>query len=152
MAPFVVVLGCGGPKTEPTPVPPRPPAFADAGLLDAEVASTSVDAAPSSSLDATGPIACYRGRCNPPPPEAARPSSYSGKVVSMAQRGSTFEVVIVLDRGHRVEKGWLVEFLDDDDHVLPEATGYVSQVGSREVTAMIRGKLLPSKHVRLHVP
>jgi len=70
----------------------------------------------------------------------------------MAQRGSTFEVVIVLDRGHRVEKGWLVEFLDDDDHVLPEATGYVSQVGSREVTAMIRGKLLPSKHVRLHVP
>ena len=94
MAPFVVVLGCGGPKRQPEPAPARPPVAVqptdatstpDAPPLDADAAEAS--ASPPT------PTACYRGRCNPPEP----PHRAYGTVTWVNRR----EFVVVIDDDRR---------------------------------------------------
>jgi len=148
VAPFVVVLGCGGPKHEPMPGPTRLPvasAPSDATVSD----GTVIDSGTVPSPDADGPVACYRGHCNPPPP-AVRPRSVPGKIVAMSRRGDMVEVVIV--PAGEVDGSWQVVFIDNDGNDLPNTRAAITKVMDRTVVVLVPGKDLPSGRVRVFDP
>ena len=157
MAPFVVVLGCGGPKREPAPGPAHPPVASsplDAGRAappgDATVSDgTVIDPGTVPSPDADGPVACYRGHCNPPRP-AERPRSVSGKIVAMSRRGDMVEVVIA--PAGEVDGSWQVVFIDNDGNDLPNTRAAITKVMDRTVVVLVPGKDLPSGRVRVFDP
>jgi len=145
MAPFVVVLGCGGPKRQPEPGPTRPVV----AVQPADATSTP-DAAPlDADGDQTATPRCYKFSCNPPPPE---PTSFPGKVLRVTERDGGLEVIMGARGIDWVNKDWHVVFVGPDGKDIPGTETRVVTSTMRETSIFLPTQAVPSSVVRVFDP